>query len=71
MMNSNVTFIMQMNDESKDATSYVSGIANIAVFLLANTDKQVINNLLSQVGEEEKMFINATLSGLKHRMQEE
>ena len=65
-MNSNVTFSMQMNGESKDATSYVSGIANIAVFLLANIDRHIVDKLLSQVGEEEKMFIKATLAGLKH-----
>lgn len=57
---------MQMNGESKDATSYVSGIANIAVFLLANIDRHIVDKLLSQVGEEEKMFIKATLAGLKH-----
>ncbi|PEP22006.1 hypothetical protein [Bacillus wiedmannii] len=68
-MNSNVTFSMQMNDESKDATAYVSGIANIAVFLLANTDRCIVDNLLTQVGEEEKMFIKATLAGLKHNSQ--
>ncbi|MGH0427620.1 hypothetical protein [Bacillus pretiosus] len=68
-MSSNVTFSMQMNGESKDATAYVSGIANIAVFLLANTDKHIVDKLLTQVGEEEKVFIEATLAGLKHHSQ--
>nr|WP_033718417.1 hypothetical protein [Bacillus cereus] len=57
---------MQMNGVSKDATTYVSGIANIAVFLLANTDRHIVDKLLTQVGKEEKMFIQATLAGLKH-----
>ncbi|MGG0207781.1 Uncharacterized protein BWINRA5_00040 [Bacillus mycoides] len=68
-MNSNVTFSMQMNGESKDATAYVSGIANIAVFLLTNTDRHIVDKLLTQVGEEEKIFIKATLAGLKHNSQ--
>ncbi|WP_305928125.1 hypothetical protein [Bacillus mycoides] len=68
-MSSNVTFSMQMNGESKDATSYVSGIANIAVFLLANTDRHIVDKLLTQVSKEEKMFIEATLAGLKHHSQ--
>lgn len=60
---------MQMNGESKDATAYVSGIANIAVFLLANTDGHIVDKLITQVDSEEKMFIEATLSGLKHHSQ--
>ncbi|MGH0448508.1 hypothetical protein ACQVPC_25760 [Bacillus mycoides] len=68
-MSSNVTFSMQMNGESKDATAYVSGIANIAVFLLSNTDRRIVDKLLTQVGEEEKMFIEATLAGLKYHSQ--
>ncbi|MED1384440.1 hypothetical protein [Bacillus mycoides] len=66
----NVAFTMEMNGKSKDASSYVKGIANIAVFLLANTDKKVIDNLLSQVGEEEKMFINYTMAGIQQHSQE-
>ncbi|MGX5441518.1 hypothetical protein [Bacillus thuringiensis] len=66
-MKPNVTFSMQMNGESKDATAYVSGIANVAVFLLANTDRYIVDKLLTQVGDEEKVFIKATLAGLKHR----
>lgn len=68
-MNSNVTFSMQMNGESKDATAYVSGIANIAVFLLANADRHIVDKLIVQVGPEEKTFIEATLAGLKHHSQ--
>lgn len=68
-MSSNVTFSMQMNGESKDATAYVSGVANIAVFLLANTDRYIVDKLITQVGPEEKAFINATLAGLKHHSQ--
>ncbi|MBE7128103.1 hypothetical protein [Bacillus mycoides] len=68
-MNSNVAFSMQMNGESIDATAYVSGIANIAVFLLANTDRHIVDKLIAQVGPEEKMFIEATLVGLKHHSQ--
>ncbi|MGK8430608.1 hypothetical protein [Bacillus cereus] len=68
-MNSNVTFSMQMNGKSKDATAYVSGIANIAVFLLANTDRHIVDQLKAQVGPEEKAFINAALAGLKHHSQ--
>ncbi|KXY75859.1 hypothetical protein MKY89_30305 [Bacillus sp. FSL W7-1294] len=66
-MKPNVTFSMQMNGESKDATAYVSSIANVAVFLLANTDRYIVDKLLTQVGDEEKVFIKATLAGLKHR----
>ncbi|QUG87002.1 hypothetical protein [Bacillus nitratireducens] len=51
-MSSNVTFSMQMNGVNKDATAYVSGIANIAVFLLANADRHIVDKLLTQVGEE-------------------
>ncbi len=69
-MKHTVTFTMEMNGDSKDATSYVNGIANIAVFLLANTDEKTITGLLAQVGEEEKMFINATLAGIQHHLQE-
>ncbi|HFK1403117.1 TPA: hypothetical protein ACGXK1_005171 [Bacillus cereus] len=65
-MKDNVTFTMQMNGVNKDATSYVKGIGNIAVFLLANSDKKLIDSLLSQVGEEEKIFINAALLGIKN-----
>ncbi|HEB4951892.1 hypothetical protein [Bacillus thuringiensis] len=68
-MNSNVTFSMEMNGESKDATAYVSGIANIAVFLLANTDRHIVDRLIEQVDIEEKIFIEATLAGLKHHSQ--
>ncbi|MEK4894192.1 hypothetical protein MHH74_29650 [Bacillus sp. FSL M7-0996] len=68
-MRSNVTFSMRLNGESKDATAYVSGIANIAVFLLANTDRRIVDKLLTQVGEEEKVLIEATLAGLKHHSQ--
>lgn len=68
-MSSNVTFSMQTTGGSKDATEYVSGIANIAVFLLANTDRRIVDKLLTQVGEEDKMFIEATLAGLKHHSQ--
>lgn len=68
-MSSNVTFSMKLNGESKDATAYVSGIVNIAVFLLANTDRRIVDKLLTQVGEEEKVFIEATLAGLKHHSQ--
>jgi len=64
-MDSNVTFTMEMNGESKDASSYVKGIANVAIFLLANTDEKVINNLLSQVGEGEKIFIKTALAGIQ------
>lgn len=46
-MNSNVTFSMQMNGESKDATAYVSGIANISEFLLANADRHIVDKLIS------------------------
>ncbi|MCU5095032.1 hypothetical protein [Bacillus wiedmannii] len=68
-MKYDVTFSMQMNCESKDATAYVSGIANIAVFLLANTDRHIVDQLKAQVGPEEKTFIDATLAGLKHHSQ--
>ncbi|MFP3379715.1 hypothetical protein SB767_25395 [Bacillus sp. SIMBA_069] len=68
-MSSNVTFSMKMNGESKDATAYVSGIANIAVFLLANADRHMVDKLIDQVGPEEKMFIEATLAGLKDHSQ--
>ncbi|MEI4620088.1 hypothetical protein [Bacillus cereus] len=56
-MSSNITFSMKMNDVNKDVTAYVSSILNIAVFLLANTDRRIVDKLLAQVGEEEKMFI--------------
>lgn len=46
-MNSNVTFPMKMNGESKDATAYVSGIANISVFLIANTDRHIVDKSIS------------------------
>ncbi|AJG91206.1 hypothetical protein I6G77_28705 (plasmid) [Bacillus tropicus] len=65
-MNSNVTFSMQMNGESKDATAYVSGIANISAFLLANADRHIVDKLIAQVDIEEKVFIEAILAGLKH-----
>ncbi|HFK1476712.1 TPA: hypothetical protein ACGXMG_005091 [Bacillus paranthracis] len=68
-MNSNVTFSVRMNGESKDATAYVSGIANIAVILLANADRHIVDKLIAQVGSEEKVFIEATLAGLKHHSQ--
>ncbi|PEU16831.1 hypothetical protein [Bacillus sp. AFS019443] len=61
---------MQIDGQIKDATSYVNGIANISVILLANADKQVVDNLLSQVGDEEKMFIQSALAGIEHRMKE-
>lgn len=67
-MNSNVTFSMQMNGESKDATAYVSGI-NISAILLANADRHIVDKLIAQVDIEEKMFIEATLAGLKHHSQ--
>ncbi|WP_371915241.1 MULTISPECIES: hypothetical protein [Bacillus cereus group] len=60
---------MQMNGDSKDATAYVSGIENIAVFLLANTDRHIVDQLKAQVGPEEKSFIDATLAGIKHHSQ--
>ncbi|MDA1657889.1 hypothetical protein [Bacillus cereus group sp. TH150LC] len=68
-MRPNVTFSMQRNGESKDATAYVSGIANIAVILLANADRHIVDKLIAQVGPEEKVFIEATLAGLKHHSQ--
>lgn len=68
-MNSNVTFSMQMNGESKDATAYVSGITNISAFLLDNADRHIVDKLIAQVDIEEKMFIKATLAGLKHHSQ--
>lgn len=68
-MKFDVAFSMQMNGESKDATAYVSGIGNIAVFLLANTDRYIVDQLKAQVGPEEKTFIDATLAGLKHHSQ--
>ncbi|MGG2935511.1 hypothetical protein ABEO66_15575 [Bacillus pacificus] len=68
-MNSKVTFSMQMNGESKDATAYVSGIANIAVILLANADRHIVDKLIAQVDPEEKVFIEAALAGLKHHSQ--
>ncbi|MDF9507406.1 hypothetical protein P5808_30080 [Bacillus cereus] len=56
-MNSNVTFSMQMNGESKDATAYVSGIANIAEFLLANKDRHIVDMLIAQVVPEERCLL--------------
>ncbi|MEC5308665.1 hypothetical protein [Bacillus thuringiensis] len=60
---------MQMNGENKDATAYVNSMTKMAVFLLANTDKRVIEKLLTQVDEEEEAFIKASLAGWKHHSQ--
>ncbi|WP_042868312.1 hypothetical protein [Bacillus cereus] len=60
---------MQMNGESEDATAYVNGMTKMVVFLLANTDRQVIDKLLTQVDEEEKTFIKANLAGWKYHSQ--
>ncbi|EOQ01439.1 hypothetical protein IKC_06216 [Bacillus cereus VD184] len=68
-MHANVTFFMQMNGESEDATAYVNGMTKMVVFLLANTDRQVIDKLLTQVDEEEKTFIKANLAGWKYHSQ--
>ena len=68
-MHTNVTFSMQMNEESKDATAYVNGMTKIAAFLVANTDRRVIDKLLTQVDEEEKVCIQATLAGWEHHSQ--
>lgn len=65
-----VTFTTHLNGESADATDYVNGITTIAIFLLANSDNQVIASLLSQVGEDEKAFINAAMAGLEERLKE-
>ncbi|WP_142288707.1 hypothetical protein, partial [Bacillus thuringiensis] len=64
-MHANVTFSMQVNGENKDATAYVNSMTKMAVFLLANTEKRVIEKLLTQVDEEEKAFIKASLAGWK------
>ncbi len=69
VLHANVTFSMQMNGESKDATAYVKGMTKMAAFLLANTDRRVIDKLLTQVDEEEKAFIKASLAGWKHHSQ--
>lgn len=69
MLHANVTFFMQVNGESKDATAYVNGMTKMAVYLLANTDRQVIDKLLTQVDEEEKVCIQATLAGWEHHSQ--
>ncbi|WP_103571026.1 hypothetical protein [Bacillus thuringiensis] len=68
-MHTNVTFSIQMNGESEDATAYVNSMTKMAAFLLANTDKRVIEKLLTQVDEEEKAFIKASLAGWKHHSQ--
>ncbi|MEI4614844.1 hypothetical protein [Bacillus cereus] len=60
---------MQMNEESKDATAYVNGMTKIAAFLVANTDRRVIDKLLTQVDEEEKAFIKANLAGWNYYSQ--
>lgn len=69
ILHANVTFFMQMNGESEDATAYVNGMTKMVVFLLANTDRQVIDKLLTQVDEEEKTFIKANLAGWKYHSQ--
>ncbi|WP_033691905.1 hypothetical protein [Bacillus thuringiensis] len=60
---------MQVNGESEDATAYVNSMTKMAAFLLANTDKRVIEKLLTQVDEEEKAFIKASLAGWKYHSQ--
>ncbi|PEM10755.1 hypothetical protein [Bacillus wiedmannii] len=64
-MNDNVTFTTEINGESQDATNYVDGVVKIAILLLATADENTISGLLSQVGEEEKIFINAAMSGIQ------
>jgi len=61
---------MAMNGTSQDATTYVNGITTVAIYLLANTDEKVINNLLSQVGEGEKIFIKTSLAGIQQHLNE-
>lgn len=69
MLHANVTFSMQMNGESEDATAYVNGMTKIVAFLVAHTDSRVIDKMLTQVDKEEKAFIQATLAGWKHHSQ--
>ncbi|EAO53923.1 Phage protein [Bacillus thuringiensis serovar israelensis ATCC 35646] len=69
ILHTKVTFFMKMNGENKDATAYVNCMTKVAAFLLANTDRQVIDKLLTQVDEEEKVFIKANLAGWKHHSQ--
>ncbi|MFZ7804943.1 hypothetical protein [Bacillus thuringiensis] len=68
-MRANATFSMQMNGKSEDATAYVNGMTKIVAFLVANTDKRVIEKLLMQVDAEEKACIKAILVGWKHHSQ--
>ncbi|MEW4152108.1 hypothetical protein Q0N88_18435 [Bacillus thuringiensis] len=68
-MCANATFSMQMNGKSEDATAYVNGMTKIVAFLVANTDKRVIEKLLMQVDAEEKACIKAILVGWKHHSQ--
>lgn len=69
MLHTNVTFSMQVNGESEDATAYVNSMTKMAVFLLANTDRRVMDKLLTQVDEEEEACIKAILAGWKHHSQ--
>lgn len=68
-MHANVTFSMKVNGESEDATAYVNSMTKMAVFLLANTDRRVMDKLLTQVDEEEKAFIKANLAVWKYHSQ--
>ncbi|MCQ6344186.1 hypothetical protein NPM06_32620 [Bacillus cereus] len=68
-MHANVTFSMQMNGKSEDATAYVNGMTKIVAFLVAHTDSGVIDTLLTQVDKEEKACIKAILVGWKHHSQ--
>lgn len=68
-MKSNVTFSMHMNGVEKDATEYVNRIARVAILLLDITDRNIVDKLLTQVGQEEKIFIESALAGVKHHSQ--
>ncbi|MCQ6343200.1 hypothetical protein [Bacillus cereus] len=68
-MHTNVTFSMQVNGESEDATAYVNSMTKIAAFLVTHTDSRVIDKMLTQVDKEEKACIQAILAGWKHHSQ--
>ncbi|MCQ6306846.1 hypothetical protein [Bacillus cereus] len=68
-MHTDVTFSMQMNGESEDATAYVNSMTKIAAFLVTHTDSRVIDKMLTQVDAEEKACIQAILVGWKHHSQ--
>lgn len=70
MVLSNVQYTAHANNDSKDATEYVNALAYISSFLLAYSDQEVIDKLLTQSNEKETELINGILSGLQLRLSE-